>query len=172
MASGRVKIRYEDATTPQAQRGRQLMQDAKVLEDLATHIEDTLNLPSDLGVVGKQCDADNDFYLPDANEIQLCYEAREHAEKLAGAAGTYGDVTKLLTLNANQTTSAILTTGSGNATNWVGNVAIVADSRVSASGGGANYGVYGVNGSTSGAGVYGVELEDAAGGVGREAGGP
>lgn len=85
--SGTVKIRYEDATTPEAQRGRQLMQDAKVLEDLAAHIEDTLALPSDMGVVGKQCDANNDFYLPDANEIQLCYEAREHAEKLAAGNG-------------------------------------------------------------------------------------
>lgn len=91
--AGTVKIRYEDATTPQAQRGRQLMQDAKVLEDLARHIQDTLVLPSDLGVVGKQCDADNDFYLPDANEIQLCYEAREHAEKLAAGSSIPDPVT-------------------------------------------------------------------------------
>ncbi|BBZ44205.1 hypothetical protein MPRM_14860 [Mycobacterium parmense] len=86
-ASGRVKIRYEDALTPEAQRGRQIMQDAKVLEDLEQHIEDTLVLPSDLGVVGKQCNTNNDFYDPPTNEIQLCYEAREHAEQLSAASG-------------------------------------------------------------------------------------
>lgn len=91
--SGSVKIRYEDAHTPTAQRGRQLMQDAKVLEDLAKHIEDTLILPSDLGVVGKQCDTNNDFYDPPTNEIQLCYEAREHAEQLAAGNGIRDPVT-------------------------------------------------------------------------------
>lgn len=87
-ASGKVKIRYEDAETPEARHGRQIMQDAKVLEDLAQHIEDSLVLPSDLGVVGKQCNTDNDFYDPPTNEIQLCYEARDHAEQLFAGSGS------------------------------------------------------------------------------------
>src|ERR1700730_5390280 len=57
--SGRVKVRYEDAHTPDAQRGRALMQNAKLLEGLAQHVEDTLVLPSDMVAVGKQCDAVN-----------------------------------------------------------------------------------------------------------------
>lgn len=91
--SGHVIIRYEDAETPEAQRGRQIMQDARVLEDLAAHIEDTLTLPSDMGVVGKQCNTNNDFYDPPTNEIQLCYEAREHAEQLAAGSGGPDPVT-------------------------------------------------------------------------------
>jgi Putative metallopeptidase len=79
--SGRVRIRYEDAHTPDAQRGRQLMQNAKLLEELAAHVEDTLLLPSDMGAVGKQCDQPNDFYEPNANEIQLCYESIQHSEQ-------------------------------------------------------------------------------------------
>jgi Putative metallopeptidase len=87
-ASGRVVIRYEDAQTPEAQRGRQIMQDAKVLEQLSQHIEDSLVLPSDMGVVGKQCNTNNDFYDPSTTEIQLCYEAREHAEQLSAGSGS------------------------------------------------------------------------------------
>ncbi len=85
--SGKVVIRYEDAETPGAQRDRQIMQDAKVLEELAQHIEDTLLLPHDLGLVAKQCNAVNDFYDPSASSIELCYEAREHAEKLDQGSG-------------------------------------------------------------------------------------
>lgn len=87
-ASGKVVIRYEDAESPEAQRGRQIMQDAKVLEELAQHIEDTLLLPSDLGLAAKQCNTNNDFYDPNTTEIQLCYEAREHAEKLSAGSGS------------------------------------------------------------------------------------
>ena len=85
--SGRVKIRYEDAHTPEAQRGRQLMQNAQLLEDLAQHVEDTLVLPSDMGAVGKQCDQANDFYDPGVNEIQLCYESIQHSEQNFAGSG-------------------------------------------------------------------------------------
>jgi hypothetical protein len=88
-----VKIRYEDAQTPDAQRGRQLMQDAKLLEDLAQHVEDTLVLPSDMGAVGKQCDQANDFYDPSVNEIQLCYESIQHSAQNFAASGNPDPVT-------------------------------------------------------------------------------
>ena len=52
-AAGKMTFRYEDATTPEAQQGRQLMSDAKVLENVAAHVNDTLNLPHDVGAVGK-----------------------------------------------------------------------------------------------------------------------
>jgi hypothetical protein len=91
--SGKVKVRYEDAETPEARHGRQIMRDAKVLEDLAQHIADSLVLPSDLGLVGKQCNTDNDFYDPPTNEIQLCYEARDHAEQLFAGNGSPDPVT-------------------------------------------------------------------------------
>jgi hypothetical protein len=87
-ASGKVVVRYEEAHTPDAERGRQLMQDAKLLEQLAAHVEDTLLLPGDMGAVGKQCDQPNDFYDPNTNEIQLCYESIQHSEANFTANGT------------------------------------------------------------------------------------
>jgi Putative metallopeptidase len=86
-ASGRVEIRYEDAHTPEAQRGRELMQNARLLEDLAQHVEDSLVLPSDMGAVAKQCDTVNDFYDPNVNEVQLCYEAIQHSEQNFAGSG-------------------------------------------------------------------------------------
>lgn len=69
----KMSFRYEEAETPDAQAGRKLMQDAQVLESVSQHVNDTLNLPHDLAVVGKAC-GDNDFWDPNVNEIQLCYE--------------------------------------------------------------------------------------------------
>ena len=69
----KMAFRYEEAETPEAQAGRKLMEDAKVLESVSQHVNDTLNLPYDLAVVGKAC-GDNDFWDPNVNEIQLCYE--------------------------------------------------------------------------------------------------
>ena len=46
------------------------MQNAKLLDDLAQLVEDTLVLPSDMGAVAKQCDTVSDFYDPNANEAQ------------------------------------------------------------------------------------------------------
>jgi len=91
--SGKANVRYEDAHSPEAQRGRQLMQDAKLLEALAQHVEDTLVLPSDMGVVGKQCDMVNDMYDPNTNEIELCYESIEHSEKNFAGSGKADSVT-------------------------------------------------------------------------------
>lgn len=76
-----MTLRYEDAQTPEAQRGRQLMMDAKLLESLAAHVNDTLNLPYDVGAVGKQCGEANDYWDPSVNEIQLCYEDIQQSEQ-------------------------------------------------------------------------------------------
>ncbi|MGO9153795.1 DUF4344 domain-containing metallopeptidase [Mycobacterium sp.] len=85
---GKGGIRYEDAHTPEAQRGRELMQNARLLEDLARHVEDTLVLPSNMGAaVAKQCDTVNDFYDPNVSEVQLCYEAIQHSEQNFAGSG-------------------------------------------------------------------------------------
>lgn len=76
-----MNIRYDDAETPEAQRGRQLMQDAKLLETVAQQVNDTLNLPYDLTAVAKQCGEANDYWDPDVNEIQLCYEDIQQSEQ-------------------------------------------------------------------------------------------
>ncbi|SON58557.1 hypothetical protein MSIMFI_00035 [Mycobacterium simulans] len=78
---GNMTIRYEDADTPEARRGRQLMQDATLLEQVAQQVNDTLNLPYDVGAVGKQCGEANDYWDPNVNEIQLCYEDIQQSEQ-------------------------------------------------------------------------------------------
>ncbi len=74
--------RYEDADTPEAQQGRQLMMDAKFLEDVSQQVNDLLNLPYDVPVIGKQCGQANAFWDPSAREISMCYEDVEHSDKM------------------------------------------------------------------------------------------
>ncbi|MDT5347918.1 MAG: hypothetical protein QOH91_1205 [Mycobacterium sp.] len=57
------------------------------------HVEDTLLLPGDMGIVGKQCDTVNDMYDPNTNEIELCYESIEHSEKNFSGSGKADSVT-------------------------------------------------------------------------------
>lgn len=85
--AGKMTFRYEDATTPEAQGGRQLMADAKVLESVAAHVSDTLNLPHDVGAIGKQCGEANDYWDPNLNEIQLCYEDIQQSQQRFASAG-------------------------------------------------------------------------------------
>jgi len=79
--AGKMTIRYEDAETAEAQGGRQLMQNAKLLEQVAQQVNDTLNLPYDVGAVGKQCGEANDYWDPNVNEIQLCYEDIQQSQQ-------------------------------------------------------------------------------------------
>ncbi len=81
-----MTFRYEEAETPDAQAGRKLMADAKVLESVSQHVNDTLNLPHDVAVVGKAC-GDNDFWDPNTNEVLLCYEDIAHSEQRFANAG-------------------------------------------------------------------------------------
>ncbi|OBF21078.1 hypothetical protein GAN17_12505 [Mycobacterium kubicae] len=80
-AAGKMTTRYEDADTPESQRGRQIMIDNKVLETVAQQVNDTLNLPYDLGAVGKKCGEANDYWDPNVNEIQMCYEDIQASEQ-------------------------------------------------------------------------------------------
>jgi hypothetical protein len=99
---GKMTPRYEDGQTAEAQRGRQLMADAKVLEAVAQQVNDTLNLPYDVGAVGKQCGEPNDYWDPNTNEIQLCYEDIQQSEQRFAANG-----------NPDPTTAAVDATISG-----------------------------------------------------------
>lgn len=65
---------YEDADTPDAVRGRDLMKDAGLLEELADDVNESLILPYDIPVVGAQCDEANAFWSPDEKKMTICYE--------------------------------------------------------------------------------------------------
>lgn len=84
---------YEDAQTEQTQHGRQLMMAAKLLENVAQQVNNTLNLPVEVGAVGKQCGEANDYWDPDINQIQLCYEDVQQSEERFARHGNPDPVT-------------------------------------------------------------------------------
>jgi len=71
---GTMKVVYEDATTPDAIRGRKFMEDTKLLPQLADDITSSLKLPYDIPLKGSQCDEPNDFWSPSDQAMTLCYE--------------------------------------------------------------------------------------------------
>ncbi|MCB0930994.1 MAG: DUF4344 domain-containing metallopeptidase [Mycobacterium sp.] len=71
---GKMTVVYEDATTPEAVKGRQAMEDDNLLPQLADDINDTLKLPYDIPIKGTQCGEANDYWSSDDKAITLCYE--------------------------------------------------------------------------------------------------
>jgi hypothetical protein len=71
---GKMTVVYEDATTPDAIRGRKFMQDNNLLPQLADDINETLKLPYDVPLKGSQCDEANDYWSPADQAMVLCYE--------------------------------------------------------------------------------------------------
>lgn len=80
-------VQYEDATTPEAQRGRALLQKTGVLEQLADDVTDTYKLPYDIPLVGSQCDEVNDFWSRDDQKVVMCYEDVNESLEIFGQAG-------------------------------------------------------------------------------------
>lgn len=85
-ARGRMIVTYDDATTPEAIRGRTLMQDTKVMEGLAQDVDDSLKLPYDIPLVGQQCGEANDFWDPNEKKMILCYEDVDNSLQIFGDA--------------------------------------------------------------------------------------
>ncbi|OBG89489.1 hypothetical protein A5733_21880 [Mycobacterium sp. NS-7484] len=84
---GRMVVRYEDATTAEAVKGRDLMQRTRVLEQLADDVTDTYKLPYDIPLVGAQCDEANDYWSSDDQEMTMCYEDVNESLEIFGEAG-------------------------------------------------------------------------------------
>lgn len=76
-AYGQMVATYEDATTPPAKQGRSLMQNARVLEDMADYFNDYLKLPYPIELVGAQCDDPNAFWSAADRRITICYESAD-----------------------------------------------------------------------------------------------
>ena len=72
--SGQMVAIYQDATTPAAIQGRTLMQNARVLEDIADYINGYLKLPFGIELVGSQCDDQNAYWSAADKRITVCYE--------------------------------------------------------------------------------------------------
>ncbi|MCV7344939.1 DUF4344 domain-containing metallopeptidase [Mycolicibacterium rhodesiae] len=86
-AGGKMIVTYDDATSPEAQNGKKLLQDNKVLEDLADDINQSLKLPQDIPLHGSQCDQANAFWSPSQKTITICYEDADLGEKIFTKAG-------------------------------------------------------------------------------------
>lgn len=71
---GRMIASYDDATTPEAIRGRAMMQNSKLLEGLAADVNDSLKLPRDIALIGQQCGQANAGWNKTENRIRICYE--------------------------------------------------------------------------------------------------
>ena len=71
---GRMIASYDDATTPEAIRGRAMMQNSKLLEGLAADVNDSLKLPRDVALIGQQCGTANAGWNKTENRIRICYE--------------------------------------------------------------------------------------------------
>jgi len=84
---GKMVVVYDDAQTPEAVNGRALLENNKVLEDLAEDINQTLNLPHDVSLHGSQCGQANAFWESGANTITICYEDTDLGERIFTKAG-------------------------------------------------------------------------------------
>nr|WP_280831917.1 DUF4344 domain-containing metallopeptidase [Mycolicibacterium frederiksbergense] len=85
--TGSMVVQYEDATTPEAQKGRELMQRTQVLEQLAGDVTATYKLPYDIPLVGSQCDEANDYWSPGDQKMIMCYEDVNESLDIFGEAG-------------------------------------------------------------------------------------
>lgn len=84
---GKMIATYEDATSPEAVRGRDLIKDDHLLEDLAESINESLKLPYDIPLIGKECGVANAYWSPDDKSVTLCYEDADDALNIYTAAG-------------------------------------------------------------------------------------
>lgn len=72
--NGKMIADYQPATSADAIRGRDLMRDDHLLEDLAESINESLKLPQDIPLIGKQCDVANAYWSSGDQSMTICYE--------------------------------------------------------------------------------------------------
>lgn len=71
---GTMIATYEDAASPEAVTGRDLMRNENLLEDLAAAINSSLKLPQDVPLIGKECGEANAYWSVDDKSMTICYE--------------------------------------------------------------------------------------------------
>ncbi|MET0898661.1 MAG: DUF4344 domain-containing metallopeptidase [Mycobacterium sp.] len=84
---GDMTATYEEATTPEAENGRRILEDAQLLEDLAASITDLFNLPNDVQLLGVECGEPNAYWSPSDQAVTICYEDADFAETVFIEAG-------------------------------------------------------------------------------------
>lgn len=81
---GRMIVTYGDATTPEAIRGRELLKNAHVLEELSGDVNSSLKLPGDIALVGEQCGQVNATWNSTERRIKICYELVDLSLRIFG----------------------------------------------------------------------------------------
>ncbi|BBY59135.1 DUF4344 domain-containing metallopeptidase [Mycolicibacterium sarraceniae] len=84
---GTMTARYEDATSPEAIIGRDILKNDHLLEDLANGMTDSMKLPYDIPLIGKQCGSANAYWSPGDQSITICYEDAADALDIYTKAG-------------------------------------------------------------------------------------
>lgn len=77
--TGEMIVTYEEATTPEAISGRELLESNTHLENLAADINDSLILPRDVQLVGAECGEANAFWNDEDSTVTICYEDANEA---------------------------------------------------------------------------------------------
>lgn len=85
--TGRMVVTYEDATTPEATKGRELMERSHFLDDLAASVTASFRPPFDIPVVGSQCGEANDYWDPNDKKLVMCYEDVDESIRVFTEAG-------------------------------------------------------------------------------------
>lgn len=78
---------YEPAKSPEAVTGRDLIEGDHLLEDLAASINQSMKLPYDIPLVGKECGDANAFWSSDDKSVTICYEDAADALDIYTRAG-------------------------------------------------------------------------------------
>nr|WP_308197418.1 DUF4344 domain-containing metallopeptidase [Candidatus Mycolicibacterium alkanivorans] len=73
-AGGRMVVTYEDATTPEAKKGRNLMERTHFLDEITQAVTDSFRLPFDVPVVASECGEANDYWDGEEKKLVMCYE--------------------------------------------------------------------------------------------------
>ncbi|MEZ0357921.1 DUF4344 domain-containing metallopeptidase [Mycobacterium sp. SA01] len=84
---GSMIPRYDEATSPEAKTGRDIQEQADLLNHLSNSVNNTLKLPHDIQLVGKQCDTANAWWDPGDNSVTLCYEEATEGLEIYTKAG-------------------------------------------------------------------------------------
>lgn len=91
--AGKFTFTYEDAQSEQAVKGRSMMMDAHLLETVTQDVNDILNVPFDVPVIGKQCGEANAYWDANTKQMQMCYEMLEDSQRMFAASGDSNPIT-------------------------------------------------------------------------------
>ena len=84
---GEMVVVYEDATSPEANNGRALLQNYALLEALAEDVNDALKLPYDIPLIAAECGEANAYWDPQEQSMTICYEDVDLSQQIFIEAG-------------------------------------------------------------------------------------